>query len=45
MKNNYDRPAEFARVADSVIGLPNRFGYMAATHPGSGEAVFSTEIF
>ena len=40
-----DRPAEFARVADSVIGLPNRFGYMAATRPGGGEAVFSTEIF
>jgi carotenoid cleavage dioxygenase-like enzyme len=40
-----DRPAEFARVADSVIGLPNRFGYMAATRPGNGEAVFSTEIF
>jgi carotenoid cleavage oxygenase len=40
-----DRPAEFARVADSVVGLPNRFGYMAGTRPGGGEAVFSTEIF
>ena len=39
-----DRPAEFARVADSVVGLPNRYGYMAATRPGNGEAVFSTEL-
>ncbi len=39
-----DRPAEFARVADSVVGLPNRFGYMAATRPGHGDAVFSTEL-
>jgi carotenoid cleavage dioxygenase-like enzyme len=23
-----DRPAEFPRVADSVVGLPHRFGYM-----------------
>ncbi len=40
-----DRPAEFARVADDVIGLPNRFGYMTATRPGNGDAVFSTELF
>ena len=40
-----DRPAEFARVADDVIGLPNRFGYMAATQPGNGDSLFSTELF
>jgi carotenoid cleavage dioxygenase-like enzyme len=25
-----DRPAEFPRVADSVVGLPHRYGYMMA---------------
>ena len=39
-----DRPAEFARVADAVVGLPNRYGYMTATRPGNGDAVFSSEI-
>lgn len=39
-----DRPAEFARVSDAVVGLPNRFGYMTATRPGNGEAVFATEL-
>lgn len=28
-----DRPAEFARVADDRIGLPNRYGYMVSTRP------------
>jgi carotenoid cleavage dioxygenase-like enzyme len=28
-----DAPAEFARVADSVVGLQHRFGYMMATKP------------
>jgi carotenoid cleavage dioxygenase-like enzyme len=40
-----DRPAEFARVADDVIGLTNRYGYMTATRPGNGDALFSTELF
>ncbi len=39
-----DRPAEFARVSDAVVGLPNRFGYMTATRPGNGDAVFATEL-
>ena len=25
-----DRPGEFPRVADSVVGLPHRYGYMMA---------------
>ena len=33
-----DRPAEFPRVADSVVGLHHRFGYMTAVPP---EDVFS----
>jgi carotenoid cleavage dioxygenase-like enzyme len=28
-----DAPAEFARVADSVVGQQHRFGYMVATKP------------
>jgi carotenoid cleavage dioxygenase-like enzyme len=28
-----DQPAEFARVADSVIGMQHRYGYMVSTKP------------
>jgi carotenoid cleavage dioxygenase-like enzyme len=41
-----DRPAEFPRVADGVVGLPHRFGYMAGVpaqevfaDPTAGEGV------
>jgi carotenoid cleavage dioxygenase len=36
-----DRPAEFPRVADSVIGLPHRFGYMMAASFDSMESADS----
>lgn len=39
-----DRPAEFARVADDVVGLPNRYGYMTATRPPDRNALFSNEL-
>lgn len=32
-----DRPAEFPRVADSVVGLKHRYGYMMGMSGGSGE--------
>jgi carotenoid cleavage dioxygenase len=31
-----DQPAEFPRVADSVVGLPNRYGYMMAIPEDAG---------
>jgi carotenoid cleavage dioxygenase-like enzyme len=31
-----DTPAEFARVADSVVGHQHRYGYMMATRPAAG---------
>jgi carotenoid cleavage dioxygenase-like enzyme len=39
-----DRPAEFARVADDVVGLPNRYGYMTATRPPDKGALFHNEL-
>lgn len=39
-----DRPAEFARVADDVVGLPNRYGYMTATRPPEKGAVFNNQL-
>ena len=33
-----DRPGEFPRVADSVIGLPHRFGYMMGIPEGGYDA-------
>lgn len=32
-----DRPAEFPRVADSVVGLKHRYGYMMGMSGGSGD--------
>ena len=32
-----DRPAEFPRVPDAIVGLPHRYGYMAAM---TGDATF-----
>jgi len=34
-----DRPGEFPRVADSVVGLPHRYGYMMAIPSEGFEAV------
>jgi carotenoid cleavage dioxygenase len=31
-----DRPGEFPRVADSVVGLKHRYGYMMSIPEGSG---------
>ena len=39
-----DRPAEFARVADDRVGLPNRYGYMVATRPGDGSGLMATQL-
>ncbi len=39
-----DKPVEFGRVADEKIGLENRYGYMMATRPPKGGAVFSNEL-
>ena len=36
-----DRPAEFPRVADSVVGLEHRYGYMMAMSGGSGDDAMS----
>jgi carotenoid cleavage dioxygenase len=38
-----DRPADFPRVADSVVGLPHRYGYMMAT--GGGMDAFGRELY
>jgi carotenoid cleavage dioxygenase len=37
-----DRPAEFPRVADSVVGLKHRFGYMMGMSSGSSDDPMST---
>jgi carotenoid cleavage dioxygenase-like enzyme len=39
-----DKPVEFGRVPDDRIGLEHRFGYMMATRPPGGGAVFSNEL-
>ena len=39
-----DRPAEFARVADDRVGLPNRYGYMTATRPVDGSGLMATQL-
>ena len=39
-----DRPAEFARVADDRVGLPNRYGYMTATRPADGSGLIATQL-
>ncbi len=39
-----DRPAEFARVADDRVGLPYRYGYMAATRPADGSGLADTRL-
>lgn len=39
-----DRSAEFARVADSVVGLRHRYGYMVATGGGPDDPMGTTAI-
>jgi carotenoid cleavage dioxygenase len=43
-----DRPAEFPRVADSVVGLKHRYGYMMATIGGDverfGQALYKFDL-
>ena len=39
-----DRPAEFARVSDEVVGLANRYGYMTATRPPNKGDVFNNQL-
>ncbi len=38
-----DRPADFPRVADRVVGLPHRYGYMMAT--GADFESFGQELY
>jgi carotenoid cleavage dioxygenase len=43
-----DRPAEFPRVDDRVVGLPHRYGWVAQTfgadHPMSGGAILKYDV-
>lgn len=39
-----DRPAEFGRVADRVVGHQYRYGYLLATRAGEGELGLSNEL-
>jgi carotenoid cleavage dioxygenase len=42
-----DRPADFPRVADAVVGLPHRYGYMLGTGgwgPGYGQELYKYDL-
>jgi carotenoid cleavage dioxygenase-like enzyme len=39
-----DAPAEFARVADSVVGRQHRYGYMMATKPINNARATTSEV-